>query len=105
MPQQTCQGDDEVYPLLSCITERIHAEHLGRTGHFGAHARVAEQLSRLVLFAPEVNRAYPERNPAFSAPDRNENPRFPGLRGMDYRKSTLKAISQNDRKFAAKSMR
>jgi len=50
-----------------------------------------------------VNRAYPERNPALSAPDRNKNPGFRRRPGMDYQISTLKALSQNDRKQVAQS--
>jgi hypothetical protein len=50
-----------------------------------------------------VNRAYPERNTALSAPDRTKYPGFPRLTGMDYQTSILKVLSQNDRKSIAKS--
>ncbi len=50
-----------------------------------------------------VNRAYPERNPAVSAPDRNKNPGFRRQSGMDYQISILKVLSQNDRKPVAQT--
>ena len=50
-----------------------------------------------------VNRAYPERHPALSAPDRNKNPGLRRLTGMDYRTSIIKVLSQNDQKRSLKS--
>jgi len=70
----------------ACPESRLSAEFLGRTQQ-------------------KVNRAYPEQNPPFSAPGRNETPGFPREFESDYKNAIVKVkseeapISQPDRWF------